>query len=85
MAEIMGRPSSSGATFGPQIPSKGLSEICLITSDLDHRSAWKHVLCVAYTFEWRGRIMTWMSDSKWIVTHSTLVALLMISWVYIPA
>jgi hypothetical protein len=29
--------------------------------------------------------MAWTSDSKWIVAHSTLVALLIISWVYIPA
>jgi hypothetical protein len=29
--------------------------------------------------------MTWTSDSKWILAHSTLVTLLLISWVYIPA
>jgi hypothetical protein len=29
--------------------------------------------------------MTWTSDNNWIVAHSTLVALLMISWLYIPA
>ena len=29
--------------------------------------------------------MTWTSDSKWIVVHSTLATLLILSWAYIPA
>jgi hypothetical protein len=30
-------------------------------------------------------VMTWTSDSKWIVVHSTLATLLILSWAYIPA
>ena len=30
-------------------------------------------------------LMTWNSDGKWIVVHSTLVTLVMLSWAYIPA
>jgi len=29
--------------------------------------------------------MTWTSDGAWIVTHSMLVVLVMLSWAYIPA
>jgi hypothetical protein len=29
--------------------------------------------------------MTWASDGKWIVVHSTLLALAALSWAYIPA
>jgi hypothetical protein len=33
---------------------------------------------------WEG-VMTWASDGKWIVIHSTLATLLILSWAYIPA
>jgi hypothetical protein len=29
--------------------------------------------------------MTWTFDSKWMVIESTMVILLTLSWVYIPA
>jgi hypothetical protein len=29
--------------------------------------------------------MTWTSDTKWIVVHSTLVTLLTLAWVFVPA
>jgi hypothetical protein len=29
--------------------------------------------------------MTWTSDSKWMVIHSTLATLLILAWAYIPA
>ena len=35
--------------------------------------------------DWTEGVMTWTSDSKWIVVHSTLVTLIMLSWAYIPA
>jgi len=30
-------------------------------------------------------LMTWNSDSKWIVVHSALAILLMLAWLCIPA
>jgi hypothetical protein len=34
---------------------------------------------------WMEGVMTWTSDGKWIVVHSTLVTLVMLSWACIPA
>ena len=29
--------------------------------------------------------MTWTSDAPWVVLYSALVALLLLSWTYVPA
>jgi len=43
-----------------------------------------HVVNISDT-DWMEGAMTWTSDGKWIVVHSTLVTLVMLAWAYIPA
>jgi hypothetical protein len=32
-----------------------------------------------------GHVMTWTSDSAWVLIYSVLVTLLMLAWAYVPA
>jgi hypothetical protein len=34
---------------------------------------------------WKEHVMTWTSDSKWVVLYSVLVTLIIVSWAYVPA
>ena len=78
-------PSHSASYVGGSNSEQEAVENFQLASDLGHWPMRHHVVNVRHTPWMKGYDMTWTSDSKWIVVHSTLVTLVILSWAYIPA
>src|SRR5215510_9469063 len=79
-------PSSAWLQQGSQYLTQVAVGKFISTSDQGHRLTlpghYMHSVRSAVVME---GVMTWTSDSKWSVVHSTLATLLILSWAYIAA
>ena len=81
-ASLDGTKKTSQNHSGSQILSQKAVGKCP-SSQTDEAPA-RYMLAARYA-DWMEGVMTWNSDSTWVLVYSILVTVFILAWAYVPA